>query len=407
MKTKSEKENNEEGVEKVFQLLRDAKSCECKQNNWLATAKYVEAYQILETLADEEEETRLVCGSHNDDDNTSDKDVKKRQSVAHLYRSKAREYWNYSRHCLIAAMEQEKIHDEQQQQEEFGIENNDEGERTATTTDPSITSINKAYSCVSLDDDQARMRNLNFSLLFSRCDTEKSAAIDEKDGDKSNGNVIEQQMSLEERLQNLNKSLPSGFKSTDERMVEVNKGLNKLGLSLFTQKVSFDGVSKMKSEEEQIDDIMAQAQDEVNVESIMNDKAHCGTNTKEDEDYTDDDSDVDDENDEDSLLDDDQLSMKLIQKNTLKAKLKLEKLFNILDEARTMKAKEDMDTDEEDELLKDDANDDDNDDSSSSFGDGIEKSNSLTLRIRAKQELRKAQRDLGKALAEFKNIIPI
>ena len=99
--------------------------------------------------------------------------------------------------------------------------------------------------------------------------------------------------------------------------------------------------------------------------------------------------------------------MKLIQKNTLKAKLKLEKLFNILDEARTMKAKEDMDTDEEDELLKDDANDDDNDDSSSSFGDGIEKSNSLTLRIRAKQELRKAQRDLGKALAEFKNIIPI
>jgi len=162
---------------------------------------------------------------NNDNNNDNDKleeEIKSIQNILHLYTSKANEYWKQSRHCLIKAMEQ----------------------TINTDTDDYI---DDTCDCILLDDNQARIRNYNFSLLFSRpidivevvipdnptsLSDEQPATKDDKDCNSNS--ILDQQFSLEERLQNLNKTLLNVFKTTDERMSEVNKGLNKLGLSLYS-----------------------------------------------------------------------------------------------------------------------------------------------------------------------------
>ena len=460
-------DNVDDRVEKTFQLLRDAKKFELEQKHWLATEKFVEAYQLLRILAEEENKkvadlataagTAAGTGTattattaqndnnnnnetgdddNNDDDNSNtseeEEKIKNIKQIAQLYTSKANEYWKQSRQCLIQAMEQEKKLDSNKKIDETNsMSDND----TATATDACLFPC--ASSCTLLDDDQARIRNYNFSLLFSRPivgsvlppvgvveeNTTTTTTSDDDDEilpleeNPNNPNptptptsLIDQQWSLEERLQNLNKTLPSSFKSTDERMSEVNKGLNKLGLSLYTQKEPFARFATEelpKSEEEQIDEIMNQAKDEANVEDqiIINNNNNNNNNNQsnkeeeEDEIFEDSDDDDDDNDDEgDLLLDDDQLFMKSIQKKVVKAQIKLAELLAILNEARSIKAKED-------DIDDDDDDDDDKDsDDDSSFNDDIAKPDLAFSLLTSKIKLKGAQRDMRKALAEFDNI---
>jgi len=94
--------------------------------------------------------------------------------------------------------------------------------------------------------------------------------------------------------------------------------------------------------------------------------------------------------------------MKLIQKKVAKAQGKLSELLAILDEAQTMKAKEDIDEDKEKYLR-----DDDDDDDDESFTNDIEKANSTAMLITGKNKLKKAQQDMRKALVEFENVISL
>jgi hypothetical protein len=438
-------ENNavdDDRVEITFQLLRDAKKFESEQKHWLATEKFVEAYQLLRILAEEEnnkvtdlsttataaaaqnDDSNETCGDDDDDNNNinSEEEIKNVKQIAQLYTSKANEYWKQSRQCLIQAMEQEKKIDD----------DNKKSNNTDTDNDTGDCSL-PCSSCTLLDDDQARIRNYNFSLLFSRpivdigvqpppvgeVVEENTTTIDEIEipppEENTNPNLnptsslIDQQWSLEERLQNLNKTLPSSFKSTDERMSEVNKGLNKLGLSLYTQKEPFARFATQqeipKSEEEQIDEIMNQAKDEANVEEQINNNNNYNYNNvsnnnnqsnKEEEDEFYEDSDDEDEDDEgDLLLDDDQLFMKSIKKKVVKAQIKLTEFLAILNEAQSMKAKEED---------IDDDNYDDKDSDDDSFNDDIAKPDLAFSLLTGKNKLKGAQRDMRKALAEFDNI---
>ena len=59
------------------------------------------------------------------------------------------------------------------------------------------------------------------------------------------------------------------MKTSEERMDDLNKGLNRLGLSLYPQKQPFERFMKEempKDEDEQVEGIMAQARDEVAIE---------------------------------------------------------------------------------------------------------------------------------------------
>jgi hypothetical protein len=96
-------------------------------------------------------------------------------------------------------------------------------------------------------------------LLSATATTEQQA--NSRDADK----VREQQSSLEQRLTQLNHDLPQGFKTSEQRMREINRGLNRLGFSLYSaadegKKI---GLEPPKSEMEQVHDIIAQAKDEV------------------------------------------------------------------------------------------------------------------------------------------------
>lgn len=361
------KSHSEDRVEKIFELLEEAKKIEESEssNLWLCTSKFLEAHDLLQVLAEEESEKAKNTVAPSAVGDGKSEEIENAKRIAELYATKANEYWNKSRLCLVRAMEKEQIDDEQ-------------------LPNGRATIISR------LDDEEARARNQSFTVLFSRpavdqIKTLESKKCDAKD-DNSKEDALDQQCSIEERLQKLNKSLPSEFKTTDERMLEVNKGLNKLGLSLYTQKEPFERFQDTfpKSEEEQIDEIMAQAKDEAQLGETVFSKS------RDVEDYSDsddDDSDSDDEKDA-LLLDNDQLAMKFIQKKVVNAQVKLSELLAIVDEARSMKAQEE-DNSEEEGYSEDDSDD-----------------GATSILITAKKKLKSVQRDMTKALAELEDLSP-
>jgi hypothetical protein len=329
--------SSDDTIEKAFALLQSGKKCQLEGQNWNAADKFVQARRILQSLAKD-----------------SPRGTEEEQNIAELYDQKAREYLNQSRQCLIEAMKQEKDKDEKEE------------------------GAPPLYTTSSLTDDQAEARIRTFYSLFSR-----------KMGNKKDENITDQQWSIEERLQELNASLPSGFKTSDERMDSLNRGLNRLGLSLYTQKEPFarfkDEVPK--DDDEQVAEIMAQARDEVSFEKQFG--AKTPSDTRHDEgDEEDDDSDEEEEDEEDAFLDDEQLAIKKIRRKVVKAQVKLAELVALLDEAKAQKQAEDEEKDIEDD------NDDDSEDS-------VEKPDSATYLASGKKKLKSVQRDLKKALTEW------
>jgi hypothetical protein len=184
--------------------------------------------------------------------------------------------------------------------------------------------------------------------------------------------------------------LPSGFKTSEERMSDINRGLNRLGLSLYTQKEPFERFQEElpKDEDEQVDDIIAQAQDEAALEEKTGVLAGSKTAASQDDDNDDEDTASDDEeSEEDLLLDDDQLAIKKIRRKVANAQVKLAKLLAFLDEAKAAKQEED----EEKDIKGDDESSDDD----------IEKPDSTAYLASGKKSLKGAQKDLKKALGEW------
>jgi hypothetical protein len=339
--------NNSISIEQVFGLLKDGKGFQSNSDYWNAADRFVQAQDMLQSLAEE-----------------NSQGTEEEQEIATLYEQQAREYLFQSRQCLIEAMSQERAVDED-------------------------SPPDQSLKCRSLSEKEAEMRTRTFAMLFSKF--EKKILNAEAEDEDENINIDEQQCSLEERLQELNASLPSDLKSSDERMNDINKGLNRLGLSLYPQKEPFARFMKeeepTKDEDEQIADVIAQAQDEVAVAQQFGEVSkHLGKKSDgdDDDDFTE--SDDDDEEDEqgDELLEDEQLAMKAIRRKVVKAQTKLAQLVAYLDEVKTTKDKEDAD---------EDLNDDDN--------DSIEKPDYTTYLVSGKKKLRGARRDLKKALEEW------
>ena len=328
-------------IEQVFELIQDGKDLK-RTDLWSAAAKFLKARSLLCTLAEEQS-----------------KSTEEEKQIASLYQSQAKEYLNESRDCLITAMQEEKENDQQQE----------------------------TIFSSGLTDDEAETRTHTFASLFSKA----MVTADEKVEEGSIDNVL----SLEERLKALNASLPSGLKTSDERMDDINRGLNRLGLSLYTQKAPFARFED-KDEDEQVEDIIAQAQDEVNFEknfaamSENTSKALIDAGEDEDDDYSSEENDQDEEDEEDAILDDEILAMKTIRKKVVKAQVKLAELVALLDEARSAKEHEET---EDDEM--------DRDEDSSSVGE-VDKAPSIEHLATGKRRLIGAKRELKKALDVWK-----
>lgn len=272
-------------------MIKDGKQLR-DSDLWGAASKFAEARSLLELLATEHPRST--------DEETQ---------IATLYERQAWEYLKESRQCLIEAMTSEKERDEKEESAAF----------------------------MDLADDAATARLNTFSSLYSRRVETKPEEV-----------TMENQMSLEERLRNLNASLPSGFKTSEERMNDLNRGLNRLGLSLYEQRTPFSRFieeSIPKDEDEQVAEIMAQAKDEVNFENIMAQNSSSAI-ARTSQDATDDscsdendDDDDDSESEGDELLDDEKLAMKKVRRRVVKAQQKLAELVALIDEAQALRNK--------------------------------------------------------------------
>ena len=400
----SKDDNNDDStgpsIEKVFDFLKEGKDYQSLEDYWNAADKFVQAQDML---------IELAKGLHSKQQNQLSSEAIEREQqeeqgqIIKLYKQQALEYLFQSRQCLIEAMSKERSDDEDNDELDLlGEENNGNG---------------MGLYCSLLTDEEAQIRTRTFAMLFSKKHTTQldsevknnsnnDDTIDippipsapgekEEGGSGTNDNIQEQQMSIEERLSTLNASIPSDMKSTKERMDDVNKGLNRLGLSLYAQKEPFARFKNEilpKDEDEQVADIMAQVEDEVAVEKqlgstskVLGKESTSGANDDFD-DLTESDDDDDIDNETDLLLDDEQLAIKIIRSKIVKAQTRLAELVAYLDEAKQAKEKE----------LKEDEDDLDNDDN-----DSIEKPDCESYLISGKKKLRLAQRDLKKALEEW------
>lgn len=328
--------DSKETIEKVFSLIKDGKGMR-ETDLWGAANKFAEARTLLELLATEQPRS-----------------TEEEEQIATLYERQAWEYLKESRQCLIDAMKAEKELDEKEQIATFS----------------------------NLTDDESTARLNTFSSLFSRKVETKPEEI-----------TMDNQMSLEERLRDLNASLPSGFKTSEERMNDLNRGLNRLGLSLYEQKTPFSRFieeSVPKDEDDQVAEIMAQAQDEINFEKVM--AQHSTTSipkTSNDDDSISDADDDSEDSEGDEILDDEQVAMKRVRRRVVKAQMKLAELVALIDDGVALRSKEEKQ--EEEAILTG------NDDSS----EEISKPDSEAHFASAKRKLRAARKDLKKATNEL------
>jgi hypothetical protein len=236
--TASNYTNDDEALENAFALIQQGNKYSSEQQYWEAADRYSQAQAILNRLSEVQQQPPTEAKKKRGDG-----------KIQALYRAKAGEYRKLAREALIEALQQETA-----------------AEDAASST----------------DDDEAgcaQHRVRLFGRLFA------GEMVDDPEA------IAHQESSLEDRLRALTHSLPVGSKSEDERIRHLNKGLARLGLSVITnhnttstgasswndtvthvgRMYGFHDALNPKSEAEQVDDIIAQAKDEV---AITGDGAH-------------------------------------------------------------------------------------------------------------------------------------
>ena len=286
-------------LDRAFELIEKGHAQEKNGNQWESADCFGQAMLILEKLA---------ADSH---DNTQEEQAK----IVQLYRNKSREYRQEARECLIKALQSEKQEDTESEKEPIAL-------------------------LISEEEAQRRLRT--FQVLFSK-------PIEEKD-------VSEKTSALEARLMELNSSLPSGFKTSSERMADINRGLNRLGLSLYSNSDhKSDSVQVDLSHEEQVAEIIAQAKEEVQYEAGKEEPAAATTSDSSNaflvgaSDSEDDEDSFDSEDsDSESIL----KNKKAIRRKVVKAQVKLAELMALLDNTtagRTVNKESDDESNEDSE----------------------------------------------------------
>jgi hypothetical protein len=236
-------------LEEAFSLIHQGKDFVAVDAHWDAAEVLDKASEILQGLAGAEE-----TNDKKDDDN-------EKKKIVALYQSQSREYFHRARDCLLTAMKDENASDQVLVKEG----DTDAGAAVGEVEDP-------VY--LTLSDEDAEKRLKIFARLFSRetllSVVGEATNVDATTVDGDDGKpVLEQQCSLEDRLMQLNASLPSGFKTSTERMQDINRGLNRLGMSLHSAADSKPALEIEKSEIDQVADIIQQAKDELAMQPVV------------------------------------------------------------------------------------------------------------------------------------------
>jgi hypothetical protein len=228
-------------LEEAFSLIQQGKDSVEVDAHWDAAEYFDKASEILQGLAEAEETNAKQ----------NENETKK---IVTLYQSQSREYFHRARGSLLTAMKDENESDQVLVKEG----DTDAGATIGEVEDP-------VYLTLSDEDAEKRLRI--FARLFSREMLLSVGEATEVNGDDVKP-VFEQQSSLEDRLMQLNASLPSGFKTSNERMQDINRGLNRLGMSLYSAADAKPALEIERSETDQVADIIQQAKDELAMQPV-------------------------------------------------------------------------------------------------------------------------------------------
>lgn len=219
-------------IDTAFSCIQSGNELESQGKLWEAAVQFQQAHRVLDGLAGQD-----VAPAGKGED----------PKVVDLYRQQAREYFFRSRVALLSAMQVENDHDQQ---------GSDNGLVRSTLNPKDLDSR------ISL-----------FGHLYARVPLSASADAAAAAASTSEEETLSEQ-TLQERLMQLNENLPSGFKTTEQRMADINRGLNRLGMSSIYTTTSNSAVTNLnlevtaKSESEQVDEIIQQARDEVRFATV-------------------------------------------------------------------------------------------------------------------------------------------
>lgn len=206
-------------LEQVFGSIEEGNKLLEQEKCWEAAKKYCWAQEKLNALA-------------NSENNNSSVNKDEEAKIVELCRNQGREYLKEARESLALAIQREAKSDSEKDE--------------------------LTYSSLSEEDIKSRVAL--FCKLFGG--TQELRIVEDK-------TVKEQENSLADRLEKLNKNLPKGFKTSDERMRDINRGLNRLGLSLYSQADEKPKIDLPKSEDDQLKEILALAKDEARLEPTV------------------------------------------------------------------------------------------------------------------------------------------
>ena len=233
---KDDVEADQPKLERAFSRIEEGSNQKKQKDYWKASQNFVEAHSLLQQLAQD---------PHGDGQHVVTEDERKKFQT--LYSQQAKEYFDRARQTLVQALDQESTVD-----------------RENVSTEPQ--NILKSYASQQLTDEEAKERMILYASLFSReQDVKLIKGVDGEEHEVNAKPLTEQ--TLEERLRALNKSVPSKLKSDEERMRDINQGMNRLGMNLFSHADHSKNhrtihVDTNKSELEQVEDLIAQAKDE-------------------------------------------------------------------------------------------------------------------------------------------------
>jgi hypothetical protein len=240
---------NDDDLERIWALLEQGHGHHNSQEYWEAAECYQEAQEKLAVLS--------KAPVHENKSHTNDKE--EAWKIARLYRLQANEYHHKARESFVEALAKFTA-----------VEKEATNLKDDEFTAPPLLSTEKSESA---DDDKIRDRLRLFIQLFA--DEQALEEFHRVTTGKQPNNIPAQssEFSLEQRLAQLNQNLPKSLQSSEQRMQEINKGLNRLGLpSVYDVShshvsnncgVNFNFPVPNKSDAEQVDDIIAQARDEV------------------------------------------------------------------------------------------------------------------------------------------------
>jgi hypothetical protein len=246
-----------ERLEEVFSLIRMGNESKEQNHRWKAANIFWQASTILKqlgTAAGEGEQKQPKQGNGHPKEEEQAK-------ILRLYQQQSIEYRQRSRHVLI-----EELQDLTKNDTFVDITDNNDHEMTASQRLDVFARIFAGQPENRVD--VARTQDANDPKL-----------------------IEEQESSLENRLSQLNSSLPANLKSEAERVRDLNRGLRRLGLSgiddaggtggqQFQRNWVNDVLTHVhnKSESEQVEDIIAQVQDHV----ALNPNEYHSTDPEED-----------------------------------------------------------------------------------------------------------------------------